>query len=324
MPGLKITPKSAGRLFHLLDEINARYPQPVIERIVITERYELKLQKLPNIGLPICTHNTLAIGLPLLLTLSPNQFKCLLTREIIQYSKRRKKLANWLNQLRDSWDFYPMVLKQRACIGHQLLYGFFTVYNPLYKAISQAVHIADELRADRNTLDLINSDELLSALQAKLIAQVYFENHFWPSVTRTSAAPRPFQRLNLIAKSELSQSNSEAWLQQHSLNTKNIDVYYPTLQQRMKNLGLTSAKLPPNLTQTAADYYLENHLTKIINLWDNNWLQGQHGIAAKRFTNNLKKQPARQPVKPPANLSGKQLLHRPPNKSITTNLRTSK
>jgi hypothetical protein len=284
MPGLKITPKSAGRLFQLLDEIKAEYPQPTIHQIVITEQYELKLYKLPKFGIPAFNHNTLAIGLPLLLTLSPNQVRCLLTREIIQHSRKRRKITNWLNQLRELWDRYPIVLKQRACIGHQLLYAFFTVYAPLYKAISLPAHIADELRADRNALDLVNSDELLSALQAKTIGQAYFENDFWPDAHRVGAGARPFLRLSQVAKTNLSQSKSEAWLQQQNLNTPHTDHCQPTLQQRMKNLGLTSAKLPPTLTQNAADYFLQDHIAKVISLWDSNWQQRQRDACAIKPT----------------------------------------
>lgn len=284
MPGLKITPKSAARLFQLLDEIKAEYPQPSVQQIVITERYELKLYKLPKYGIPLFGHNTLAIGLPLLLTLSPNQVRCLLTREIIQHSRKRRKIANWLNQLRDLWGFYPIVFKQRACIGHQLLYAVFSVYAPLYKTVSLPAHIADELRADRNALDLINSDELLSALQAKTIAQAYFENDFRPEVYRSGANVKPFLRLSQAAKNDLSQSKSEAWLQQQYLHTPHTDQDQPTLQQRMANLGLTSVKLPPTLTQNAAEYFLQEHIAKVISLWDSNWQQSQRDASAMPST----------------------------------------
>jgi hypothetical protein len=192
------------------------------------------------------------------------------------------------------------VLNQRECIGHQLLYGFFTLYSRLYKAISLPAHIADELRADRNALDLINSDELLSALQARFIAHAYFENYFWPDMKRSGAAVRPFQRLYQTAQSDLSQSQSEAWLQRHSLVTDNTDQQFPTLQQRMKNLGLTSVKLPPDLTQCAAEYYLQNHLARIINMWDRNWLQVQHNVHAEQTTARRLKQSLKQTVKPVA------------------------
>jgi hypothetical protein len=273
MPGLKIKRKSAGRLFQLLDDIKAEYPQPKIHQIIITEQFELKLVKIPRFGIPIFTHNTMVIGLPLMLTLSPNQFKCLLTREIIQYSKNRHKFANWFNQLRESWDRYRIVLKQRACIGHQVLYGFFTLYSPIYKAISLPAHINDELNADRNALDLINSDELLSAFQAKLIARLYIEKCFWPEISKFNCTVSPFSRLYRAAKTALSRNNSETWLQQQNLFVDNIGHDYPTLQQRMENLGSTSIKLPPDLAQTAADYYFQNHLAKIIGMSDNNWLE---------------------------------------------------
>jgi hypothetical protein len=186
------------------------------------------------------------------------------------------------------WDLYPTVLKQRACIGHQLLYAFFTVYAPLYRTVSLPAHIADELRADRNALDLVNSDELLSALQAKTIGRAYFENDFWPEISRSSADVRPFLQLSQAAKTDLSQSKSEAWLQQQNLQALHTDQDQPTLQQRMKNLGLTSVKLPPTLTQNAADYFLQDHIAKVISLWDSNWQQARRAAISPQAVGKLR------------------------------------
>lgn len=271
IPGLKIKRNSDGRLMQLLDDIQVEYTQPKIRQIIITQEFELKLIKIPHFGLPILADNILVIGLPLLLTLSPKQFKCLLTREIIQYSTRRNLIVNWLNHLGESWSRYRIVLQQRSCIGHQVLYGIFVVYSPLYDAFTLQARITDELTADRNALDLINSDELLSAFQAKLIAKIYVEKYFWPDYVNGNGVSGPFSTLNRVAKAALSQSNSEKWLQNHKLLVEGSLDHYPTLQQRMDNLGSLSVKLPPDLTQTAAEYYFQNQAVKIINMSDNNW-----------------------------------------------------
>jgi hypothetical protein len=63
------------------------------------------------------------------------------------------------------------------------------------------------------------------------------------------------------------------WLQQQNLFVDNTADNYPSLQQRMENLGSSSIKLPPDLKQTAAEYYFQNHLAKIIRMSDNNWLE---------------------------------------------------
>ena len=58
--------------------------------------------------------------------------------------------------------------------------------------------------------------------------------------------------------------NEECALRQH-----------PTLKQRMENLGLSTASLPPDLTQTAAEYYFHNHYAKIVVMSDENWCKKQ-------------------------------------------------
>jgi len=300
IPGLKIQRKSAGRLFHLLDEIKAHYSQPSIQQFIITEHYELRIVKVAHFGIPLFTHNTLAIGLPLLLTLSPTQFKCLLTREMIRYSKKRHKITNWLSQLSEAWERYHIVLMQRSCIGYQMLYGFFTLYCPVFRAVSLPARLSDELLADRNTLDMINSDELLSAFQAKLIAQIYFEQRFQWEVAQMPGVPRPFSRLQQVAKTALSQSNSDVWLNHH-LNAENTSQYYPTLRQRMENLGLTSVKLPPKLSQSAAEYFFQQQLMKIIHMSDNNWVEKRRRTDTATRTPGAVKDLLNRPVKKAAN-----------------------
>ena len=276
IPGLKIKRKSADLLYKLLDDIHQEYPQAKIKKIIITENFELKVIKVPCFGIPIFSRNVLLVGLPLMLTLSPNQFNCLCTREIIHNSgKNRPFTATWLNQLRDSWDRYLTVLKPHSCIGHQLLFWFFSIYSPLYKAITLPARLVDELNSDRNALDLINSDELLNAFQASLRANIYLRKDFWPRIqnafVNTEAGLYPFSTLSRTAKATLLQNSSNDWLQKQFISEECAIRQHPTLKQRMENLGLSVATLPPDLIQTAAEYYFHNHFAKIVVMTDENW-----------------------------------------------------
>ena len=274
IPGLKIKRKSTGVLYNLLDTIQQHYPAAKIKQIIISGNFELRVVKVPNIGIPLYCRRVLVVGLPLMLTLSPTEFNCLFTREIIQHSKTRVLSTAWLNQLRDVWSHYLTAPNPRSSIGHQLLLWFFGIYSPLYNAVSLPARLADELNTDRNALDLINSDELLGAFQASLRANIYLRKEFWPRIISSDNGhdiPRPFSILSRAVKSVLLLTNSNDWLQQHYLREECALRQQPTLKQRMDNLGVSSVTLPPNLTQTAAEYYLQDHFAKIIVMSDDNW-----------------------------------------------------
>lgn len=287
IPGLEIKRKSALVLYKLLHDIQQYYPKAKIKQIIVSGNFELKLVKVPFTGIPLFHRNVLVVGMPLMMTLSPNQFQCLCTREIIQYSNNRPFSATWINQLRDTWNRYRVTLKPQSCIGHQVLYWFFYIYSPLYNVFSLPARLSDELNADRNALDLVNSDELLSALQASMRANNYLRKDFWPRIEKTSKCGsngvRPLSLLSRTAKSVLMQNNSNEWLKNHYIKEECTNKQLPPLKQRMDNLGLSELTLPPDLKQTAAEYYFQDHYAKLIVMSDNNWLETQcRRVAAKR------------------------------------------
>jgi len=275
IPGVKIGRKSADPLYKLLEDVQQQYPRGKIKQIIVSEHFELTLVKVPFFGVPVFRRNVLVVGLPLMLTLSASQFNCLYTRKIIQCSNSRLLNITWLNQLRDTWSRYLTLTKPNSCIGHQILYWFFRVYSPVYNAVSLTVRLTDELNADRNALDLVNSDELISAFQANLRGNIYLLKDFWPWIQNTAnsrhSGIRPFSMLSRLAKTVLLQNKSNDWLRQSYISEECARRQLPTLTQRMDNLGLSAITLPPDLKQSAAEYFFQNHFAKIIALTDDNW-----------------------------------------------------
>ena len=106
--GIVLDRKKATALFDLVDELGRHYRRLGIDRVVISGEFALELVKTPYCALPLWSMNTLVIGLPLIQSLSPTQFRCALARRLGQFSKRRNPLGNWLYQLRQVWPQYAI------------------------------------------------------------------------------------------------------------------------------------------------------------------------------------------------------------------------
>jgi hypothetical protein len=184
--GLELEKPKATGIFHMLEELSRHYRQPAIDRIVITGDYELQIVKSPLWALPMGSTNTLVIGLPLMQSLSPVQFRCAVARRLGQFSKRYNLTGNWLTQLRDIWPQY-CVRAEFAGFGYQPIQWFFSIYAPLYDVITVSAARIDELAADRYAMELFSDEELLETITTEAVCRLYLEEKYWPVIRKITA-----------------------------------------------------------------------------------------------------------------------------------------
>ena len=79
--GLPLDHTSAPGLLDLIDELENSYGRACVHRVVLRSDFDIQLIRTPRFGLPFWTTNTLAIGLPMLLSLPPSHFKALLASQ---------------------------------------------------------------------------------------------------------------------------------------------------------------------------------------------------------------------------------------------------
>jgi hypothetical protein len=301
-PGLQVNADHAPRLYQILQDIQCSYRWPKIHEIRISDQYELKLQKTPVYGLPFWSTNHITVGLPLLQTLSPDQFKYLLTRLIIQYSKRRAPVTNWVRQLRDVWNDYIRAYKHQQRPGDQVFYWFFLGYSHVYNTLTTSAREADELRADSSALDLINNDDLFNAIQLGFVTQAYLEKQFWPNLakmlnTGSGATLSPFTKLTGITQNALEKLDIKQWLEKQYARGEASRRFNPSLKARMDNLGRTKIKAPKPIEANAAQHFLQNTYPKVVRIMDTRWLQ-KHGFRPA-VSPNPNKTPAKAPAARP-------------------------
>ncbi|MGD8783871.1 MAG: M48 family metallopeptidase, partial [Thioalkalispiraceae bacterium] len=94
--GLGLKEDKAPRLHDLITELGQTYSAAKIDRVIVHDQCQIEMLAVPRLGLPLLKTNVLYIGLPMLQSLSPHQFKGALARKLGQFSAEHNRLTHWI------------------------------------------------------------------------------------------------------------------------------------------------------------------------------------------------------------------------------------
>ncbi len=261
-------------IYKLVNRLQTHFRRPVIHKVIITADYELDIVKTPRWMLPVWSSNTLVIGFPVLLCLSPQQFELMLARRIGQFSKQHNKVTNWIYQLRGVWQQFGYVYGKQPYLESKLLSLFYRVYGYLYKYVSAHAARMDELYADNYAMELYNHEDVRGLISADAVYRWYLDHKFWPAVmslANNKPSVAPFRNLvaairSGIRKEHLTKLN-RLILNQTTPRSSRI----PSPVERLKNIGHDTPAMKINTGKNAAEYYMEKSLNGAYNLMDKFW-----------------------------------------------------
>ena len=276
--GLTLIENKAPRLFEVVQQLRNHYKRPHIHRVVITSLYQVDIIKTPRWALPLWSYNTLVIGLPVLLSLSPKQFECMLARRIGQFSKRDNLVTNWLYQLRAIWKQYRLIYARQKGFAVEPLKRFFAIYSPFYKTVSARVARMDELKADSYAMELYNDEEVREMITVDSLCRWYLRNQFWPAiyksaVTKTDSLPAPHAKMAAAVYNSMAGDNFAALLRKVATQSPSKKDTMPSLQSRINNIGHEKARAGKPSTEIAAAHYLGDSMKSVVFLIDKLWLK---------------------------------------------------
>jgi hypothetical protein len=258
--GFVLNKGAAPWLNQLVEHQLGHYSSTKIDRIMLSNKFEIDIVKTPKRGLPLRSLSTLVIGLPLIHCLSASQFQCALARRLGQFSKRYNLLGNWLYQLREIWPQYCDSARKYD-FGYHLVGWFFIVYAPVYKVITMPAARLDELAADKYAMELFNDEDVLDTITTQLMCEKYLAGKSWLISTKTAdCLEKNFKKFRLCMVSELRRGlhgdKSSKWLADILSVDEQWDDATPTLASRVENIGHTHFRMVTNVTDSAASVYL--------------------------------------------------------------------
>jgi hypothetical protein len=278
------------KVYEVVKRLQAHFKRPTIHRIIISANYELDIIKTPRWMLPVWSSNTLVIGLPLLICLTPSQFEQMVARRIGQFSKQHNMVTNWLYQLNGIWQQYSYIYSKQKNLESWFLKIFFMTYAALYKKFSVLAARKDELSADEYAMETYFHEEICEMITADALCRWYLDNRFWPAIdkaysVKVKETQQPYRKLAAVIRGNLNT------VTRPMLNNLLVDEIsdpknrYPSLHQRLDKIGHIEPVMKKYTGESAADFYLGTSLNGALNLMDKLWFK------TKKKKANQKKMP---------------------------------
>lgn len=276
--GLELSKATCPRLFELLEELGDIFDEPRIDRVVLRDRFDIRIVKTPVNGFALSSSRTLVIGLPVLLTMTPLDVHVLLARRVGLLSGKSNRIKSWLFYLRDMWPMYVASCGVQEGLLFRPLCAFFNWYAPLYRSFSVGAARYSELEADRYALQAINDQDTARGITYQVLMEVYLRRRYWPDVLQTvkqsrKQETRPHADMAKAFTAGLSDEDTQLALRWAKKEGRNRGSVMPSLEERLDNIGYLEASLTQSMPVTAAQFYLGNACDKCIEIIDKRTLK---------------------------------------------------
>lgn len=281
--GYTLERKAYPKLWAEVDKISKTLSTQPIHQIVLDTGLNAACVQTPRFGLLGLgsTHNTLIIGLELLLALSNQQARSVIAHELAHLSGNHSKFAGKIYRLRQSWSQINQSFLQANAFGTGLISKFFNWYAPYFAGYSYVLARDNEYEADYIASQLTSREAAASALVAVTILQEFTQQHFWKPLFE-----RPYTQAQ--AESQI-YTLLQKFYQQANLNNDDFRRYlraalnrktdpsdtHPALMQRLKALKLNIPQV--SYTHEAkAIHWLEPQLEQVLKHFNREWVDA-HG-----------------------------------------------
>src|SRR3989442_10711592 len=101
--GESLTRPMCPELFRMLDELCTRLRTPRLHSVLLTPDFNAGVMQVPRLGLFGWYRSYLFIGLPLMKSLTAEQFQAVLAHELGHLARGHARAGNWIYRLRLIW-----------------------------------------------------------------------------------------------------------------------------------------------------------------------------------------------------------------------------
>jgi Zn-dependent protease with chaperone function len=241
--GREIRRSEAPALFAQIDVVRRAARAPLPHHVIVTEELNASVSQVPRLGIFGWHRNYLAIGLPLLAALTPEQFSAVLAHEFGHLSRSHARFGNWIYRVRGTWTQIEEAIHQRRSgLGTLLVNRFVEWYEPYFRAYSFVLARRHEVEADRTAAAVAGGHATAMALAAITLRACYKNEIIWPSVTaRIVDEPTPpraaFSGYVEQMPAELPLDIAIQWLAAGLCVESDVDDPHPALAARLEALG---------------------------------------------------------------------------------------
>jgi len=286
--GYEVCREDAPRLFLLIDKLTTALGTPPFHHVLIVNDLNAAVAQRPRLGIFGWYQNYLLLGLPLMLAMTPVQFRAVLAHELGHLGHSHGRFSGWIYRTRMVWSRLLEELRARDHWGSVLFTKFLDWYAPFFNAYSFVLARAQEYEADRQAARLVGAHAMKDALASLQIIARLMDELYWPALNRrTITNPSPpashFDELITVLQRVTPRDSIQKWMREAMQQTTGYADTHPALADRLTALDQLPEK--PNAPEppadfphlrdphetTAANYYLDAHATTTREALDRRW-----------------------------------------------------
>jgi Zn-dependent protease with chaperone function len=273
--GEPVTPQTAPELFEMLDGLRGRLRTPRLHHVLITSDFNAGVMQVPRLGLFGWHRSYLFIGLPLMKSLTIEQFQSVLAHELGHLSRGHARSGNWIYRLRLIWQRLDAVFADAPHWGSAPIRAFFRWYLPRFSATSFPLARANEYEADAAAVELTSARSAAQALTAVSILGSYLSEKYWPkihSAARELPQPAfaPYSEFIATAIQDVPADELRTWQDTALAAKTSYDDTHPSLTDRLRAMGAQAEFSPPSAGDSA-ERLLGAELARLESSFDSQW-----------------------------------------------------
>lgn len=265
-------------LFTLIDELSIKLKTPKIHHVVINYDHNAAVYQAPRIGLLGWYQNYLLLGLPLLQSLTPEQFRATLSHELGHLAGNDSSFTGYIFRVRQMWE------QLTADNNFFVFKWFFRWYEPLIRAYSfvsvrDREYAADAL-AKRMTSPEIAASDLIQTYIYQHYLQVGFSRTLDCQALTSELPPTDVvTQMLAVLRQPLDPQITQVWLGLILGEATDTDDTHPCLSDRLAAVGYPTPKswTPTPILCTAAESYFGDQLADLATELDLRWYESRKG-----------------------------------------------
>jgi Zn-dependent protease with chaperone function len=273
--GIEIRAGHAPDLFATINDLSSKLGAPRFDHVLITDELNAGIQQLPRLGIFGWPRNYLLIGLPLMKSLTRQQFKAVLAHEFGHLAKGDGVVSHSIYRQRRRWIRLMAVLEVTESKGRFLFMPFLNWFVPHFGALSFPLARANEYEADAISVRLTSSRVTAEALTGMEVVGGYLSDLYWPRIDaefgeHSQPDREPYSEMSDAFATCLGKESCHIWLDPAMARKTTYEDTHPALSNRLAAIGEQPSFEPPEPGQ-AADGLLGPSLDATTRALDASW-----------------------------------------------------
>lgn len=274
--GIELERHEAPDLFAVIDELGRQLNSPRIHHLLISPDLNAGVVQLPRLGVFGWPRNFLIIGLPLIKSLTVEQFKAVLAHEFGHLAGGHGSLSSRIYRQRLRWARLLAVLEASKSKGSLLFKPFLAWFAPYFNAYTFPMARANEFQADASAARITSPGVAAEALTTVDVVARFLSERYWPGIHKCADAQAeptgfaPFSNMSDCIGRDLDRESATSWMNRAMTCETTLADTHPALRDRLNAIGQPPRLEPPGPGE-AADRLLGSSLARVTESLDRRW-----------------------------------------------------